>query len=253
MRSAYLDAVRVITDAFRRLEAQISPPIALPVENSFVYRYEERGIKQALIQKLTRIVSGLNAIDLLLFHGYVQEVGVLQRTLDEIDEDILFLALAITNDTLTDRHRQYLDAFYDDPMLRTGKPADRFRKPNLVPRKKIHSYVSRVLHKQQAAGNEAHEVICTMYSGYVHAASPHIMDLCVGEPPRFRLNGMLGTPRVGDHVKDAWNYFYRGLLSTCTVAKAFGDADLVEELYGYMTKFEHVTGHKGYERERSGT
>jgi len=71
---------------------------------------------------------------------------VLQRTLDEIHEDIFFLAIAVTNDKITERHEQYLEAFYDDPILRNGSHAERFRKPNSVPRKKIHAYVRRVMH-----------------------------------------------------------------------------------------------------------
>ena len=27
------------------------------------------------------------------------------------------------------------------------------------------------------------------YSGFIHAASPHIMDMCGGVPPRFDING----------------------------------------------------------------
>jgi hypothetical protein len=64
------------------------------------------------------------------------------------------------------------------------------------------------------------------------------MDMCGGTPPKFHLRGMLGTPRIADHVADAWNYFYRGLLCTCVIAKAFGDTDLVETLYKQIAKFE---------------
>lgn len=253
MRRVYHESLDVMTNAFRRLERQIEPPVPVPHEDSFVLRYREKAIPQALIQKLARNISGLNAIDLLLLHGFVQEQAVLQRTLDEIHEDIFFLAAAITNDKITDRHEQYLRAFYDDPVLRTGKHSERFQKPNLVPRKKIHAYVRRVLHKDAQPNSEVEEVISTAYSGYVHAASPYIMDMCGGEPPTFHLSGMLGTPRIAEHVEDAWNYFYRGLLATCVVAKAFGDRSLVDALYAYMLKFEQQSGRAGYAPERTGT
>lgn len=252
MRPFYRDSVEKMTSAFNRLEGQIVPPELIDIEEGFVFRYREKGIPQALIQKLARNISGLNALDLLLLHGFVQEQGVLQRTLDEINEDIFFLAVAITNDTITDRHRQYLRAFYDDPFTRKGKHSERFQKPNLVPRKKIHAYVQRTLHKDTSPSTEIEEVVSTVYSGYVHAASSHIMDMYGGNPPRFHLSGMFGTPRISDHIFDAWNYFYRGLLSTCVVAKAFGDAELVQELYDYMADFERKTGRVGYERERTG-
>jgi hypothetical protein len=252
MRSVYLESLGVMTDAFRRLEGQIAPPEPVPHHESFVLRYSERGIPQALVQKLARYVSGLNAIDLLLLHGFVQEQGVLQRTLDEIHEDIFFLVAAITNDEITDRHEQYLKAFYDDPILKLGSYSDRFQKPNLVPRKKINAYMRRILHKEPSS-IPVEEIISTAYSGFVHASSMCIMDMCIGNPPKYYLNGMLGTPRVQEHVYDAWNYFYRGLMSVCAVAKAFGDAPLVEKLYAYMLDFERQSGREGYAKERTGT
>lgn len=252
MRHVYRESLETMGRSFRRLEGQLPPPERVDYEDSFVFRYREKGIPQALIQKLARNISGLHAVDLLLLHGFVQEQAVLQRTLDEIHEDIFFLAAAITNDKVTDRHQQYLRAFYDDPVLRTGMPSQRFQKPNLVPRKKIHNYVQRVLHKDPPPHSEVEEVISTAYSGYVHAGSPYIMDMYGGNPPGFMIEGLLGTPRIADHVEDAWNYFYRGLLSTCVVAKAFGDTELVRELYQYMLTFEQKSGRPGYAAERTG-
>jgi hypothetical protein len=252
MRHIYRESLETMSAAFRQLEAQLEPPERVENEDSFVFRYREKGITQALIQKLARNISGLHALDLLLLNGFVQEQAVLQRTLDEIHEDIFFLAVAITNDTATDRNQQYLQAFYDDPFLRTGKNSERFQKPNLVPRKKIHAYIRRVLHKAPRLSDEVEEAISTAYSGYVHAASPYIMDMYGGNPPRFMISGMLGTPRIADHVEDAWNYFYRGLLSTCVVAKAFSEPDLVASLEQYMHDFEQKSGKSGYVRERTG-
>ena len=55
-----------------------------------------------LIQKLARVITGLRGAAALLDQGLVQEQGVIERTLDEIGEDIAFLApLAITNDSIT--------------------------------------------------------------------------------------------------------------------------------------------------------
>lgn len=252
MRRFYLESLETMSSAFRRLEGQLAPPAPVNHADTFVFRYREKGIRQALVQKLARSISGLHALDLLLLHGFVQEQAVLQRTLDEIGEDILFLAAAITNDTVTDRHHQYLRAFYDDPILRTGKDSERFKKLNLVPRKKIHAYIRRVFHEDQHCCNQVEDVISTAYSGYVHAASPYIMDMYGGNPPRFMISGMLGTPRIAAHIEDAWNYFYRGLLSVGVVAKAFGESDLVSRIDQYMVAFERKTGKTGYGLQRAG-
>src|SRR5204863_8794139 len=109
-----------------------------------VYRYIEQLIEQALVQKLARVISGLRAAGLLVDHGYTQEQGVIQRTLDEVGEDILFLAAAITNDKRTAMHDRYLAAFYEEEFdAGTGKPPTR-KKRNFPPRDKIVAYITRV-------------------------------------------------------------------------------------------------------------
>lgn len=217
MRRIYRESLETMTASFRRLDSQIAPPEQIEHEDGFVFRYLEKGILQALIQKLARNISGLNALDLLLLHGFVQEQAVLQRTLDEIHEDIFFLAAAITNDTVTDRHKQYLRAFYEDPVLKPGKHSERFQKPNLVPRKKIHAYVRRVLHKGPQPPSGMEEVISTVYSGYVHAASPYIMDMYEGTPHASCSTGCLGLLELPITSK---------MLGTISIAAYFQPASL---------------------------
>ena len=53
---------------------------------------------------------------------------------------------------------------------------------------------------------------------------------------------MNGTSRIAEHVDDAWNYFYRGLLSGTVVAKALGDGELVARLYKCIGQFEAASG-----------
>jgi hypothetical protein len=244
MRRLFHQALTVMENAFRRLEEQVPPPAEMKWQDSFVFRYKEEMIEQALLQKLVRSISGLHAVDILLVHGLLQEQAVLHRTLDEIHEDILFLAAAITNDYVTDRHKQYLKAFYAEEFSDPNNPLARNEKPNMVPRKKIRAYVNRVLSKDPNSSrlSDVGETISSVYSGFVHASSPQIMDACSGDPPRFHLSGMLGTPRMTEHVDDAWNYYYRGLMSLTVVAKAFGDKHLVDTLYEYIAKFEAASG-----------
>lgn len=97
---------------------------------------------------------------------------------------------------------------------------------------------------------DAGETISKTYSGYVHAASPQIMDMCGGEPPRFHLTGMNGTARIAEHVEDAWNYFYRGLLTVTIVAKALGDGKLVDHMYKCISRFETAQGRTSVDGRR---
>jgi len=244
MRPMFQRTLKMMTHAFRRLEQQVPPPRPVPWKDGLVFRHVEKTVEQALVQKLARVISGLHAIDVLLLHGLVQEQGVMNRTLDEINEDIAFLAAAITNDTVTELHRQYLEAFYAEEFDNPDSPIDSTQKRNFPPRRKIRAYVTRVLGEgmNQSKVLDAGEAISKTYSGYVHAASPQIMDMFGGEPPRFYVAGMNGTPRIAEYVEGAWNYFYRSLLTATVVAKALGDGELVDHLYKYISQFEKASG-----------
>src|SRR4051812_27041391 len=101
------ETLTVLENAFHHLEEMIPAPEPIPFKDGFVLRYKDKGVEQALLQKLARAISGLHAARVLNAAGFVQEQGVIQRTLDELHEDIAFLAAALTNDTVTDRHRKY--------------------------------------------------------------------------------------------------------------------------------------------------
>jgi len=230
--------------AFRRMERQVPAPRRVPFRDGFVFRYREKSVEQALIQKLARVISGLNAASLLLDQGFVQEQGVLHRTIDELNDDILFLAAALTTDRITDLHERYLRAFYEEEFDNPNDPVASTQKRDMIARAKIRAYLARVF---DAEGNPSLDIsvsrtISKAYSGFVHAASPHIMDMCGGAPPTFHLNGMLGTPRIAEHTQDAWNYFYRGLISVIAVANAFRDGPLVAHLLSYKAQFERASG-----------
>jgi hypothetical protein len=252
VRKLFHQALTVMENAFRRLEGQVPPPQMQPFRDSFVLRYREKTIQQALIQKLVRVISGLRAVDILLLHGHVQEQGVLHRTLDELNEDIMFLAAALTNDTVTDLHERYLDAFWAEEFDVPDDPVASTQKRDIPQRKKIRAYITRVLGEglNPSRQNDVTETISKTYSGFVHAASPHIMDLCAGDPPKFHLSGMLGTIRIRESVDDAWNYFYRGLFSVMMVAKAYGDGALLEAVQEYKKGFEAESGKDDEGKER---
>lgn len=240
MPTMQAEAVEAMTRAFRRLESSIPGPQKVTFRDSFVFRFENKGIHEALLQKLARIVSGLNAVTVLLGAGFVQEVGVLFRTLDEIQEDILFLASAETNATRTERHTQYLKAFYADAAFSRSERSMEIPKPNSVPRKKIRAHTMSALGSGVNASQAltASESISAAYSGYVHAASENIMEMYGGNPPRFHVEGMCGTTRVATSAKDAANYVHRSLMCTIMVAKAFGDASLTKTLYHFLAAYE---------------
>ena len=196
-------------------------PQRVPFKDSFRFRYVEQTVHQAIVQKLARLVSGLHAARILLSYGFVQEQGALQRMIDEFREDVTFLAEALLRNEVTPLHRKYLAAFYQEEFNHEDPLKSSEQRPMIL-RKKIHAYLARAARDPSTHAKLA-QTLSKSYSGYVHGASPHIMDMYGGNPPRFHVRGMRGTPLETAYRRDFWNYIYRGTHAFAYAAMAFGD------------------------------
>ena len=186
----------------------------------------------------------MRAALLLLRNGFVQEQAILHRIIDETNEDIIFLVYAVTNDTVTDLHKQFLESFWEEEIDESGNVMDSKQKRPMIPRQKIRAYLANIkgVELDPSRGVELSRTISKAYSGFVHGASPHIMDMYGGNPPHFHTKGMLGTPRMEEHADDLWNYMYRSFLSHIAVAKALGAEKHVEILNQHLLRFERNAG-----------
>jgi hypothetical protein len=230
---------------FRDFEKNMpDKPVTVELPFGEAFRYKEKAIYQALIQKLAKAQSTVRAAYCLLKNGYVQEQAILHRIIDELNEDILFLVYAVINDEVTNLHQRYLEAFWEEEIDESGKMLDSKQKRPMIPRKKIRAYIAKVDGNilDPSRGIELSKTLSKAYSGFVHGASPHIMDMYVGNPPHFHTKGMLGTHRIEENADDLWNYMYRTYLSHIVVAKAFGAEKHVEILNKYKIQFEKNAG-----------
>jgi hypothetical protein len=145
------------------------------VRKSFgeVYRFQEKDIYQAIIQKLAHAQSTLRAALVLLEHGFVHEQAALQRVLDEANEDILFLVYAVTNDSITELHEKFLTVFWEEEFNDSGDPLTSEQKRPMVSRKKIRAYIAKIegVELYLSRGVELARSINKAYSGFVHGAS----------------------------------------------------------------------------------
>ena len=216
--------------AFRKLEASVSAPIKLSTGRGFTLRYKEKSPHQMLLQKFARLISGLHSLEILNKAGYIQEQCVIQRSLDEIEEDIIFICIGIIYEDWTDHHKRYEEYFW---MEEPGQPT--------VRRHKIRAYVNRHSGEEDlSTAKENGKLLYKTYSGYAHAASANVMEMCFDDPPLYRLAGQIHSPLYQDHVNDLWNYYYRGLIAIPYMAKAFGNEQLGEESLKSLRAFEKV-------------
>src|SRR2546425_6291752 len=115
--------------------------------------------------------------------------------LDEFQEDVTFLSSVISND-ITDLHRTYLEAFYEEEFDKPNDAVGSTQKRSMVSRQKVRAYIARIERSGLDASRavEVTRTISKAYSGYVHGASPHIMEMYGGNPPRYHVAGLVATP-----------------------------------------------------------
>jgi hypothetical protein len=216
--------------AISKLYQTLPQPRAVGHEGNTVYRFENPSILHAIFLKSVRYVSGLNAGQTLFDLGFFQELGTLQRTLDEFQEDVLFLSLAVHSDDITKMHNSYLDAFWqeerDFPEFRRDQ-----RNRYSVPRKKVHAYISRMSNggRQDAEGEALGKYLSSENFGFVHGAASHILDLYDPKLDRFDVQGVSDPDLRLDHERDWQNYHFRGLIVIAFAAKSLGAQELLAD------------------------
>lgn len=224
------------------LANRVPAPRPQPYKDSFVYRYTEKTVHQALVQKLARLVSGLHAAGMLLEAGFLQEQAAQQRILDEIIDDVSFLSFSVIFGNSDSSHKNYLDWFFQEEFDPNDAVVSSKPRPS-VPRQRIRAYLDRCVSGPKGSSKDldALRTVSKAYSGYVHAASPQIMDMYSGTPPQFQMTGMRGTKMQAEHRADLWNYYYRGIAAFGFAAKAFGDDELFASIRAFEADFLRVT------------
>lgn len=229
--------------ALKELISAVPPPQVVLRHGEPAYRYVEQTIQQAIVLKLVRYISGLRACLLLLEHGFVQELGTVQRALQDIEEDSTFLSLSIILNKSTDYHTRFLASFWQEEFDTTGpKPTSVPR--DMVPRSKIRAYNANPngINPDPSGTIDVVRTVSSFYSGFVHAAACHIMDLYGGHPASFHTDGLPGTIRQEEHDEDLWNQFYRGILLLAEACMAFGHQELNEQLRTFAKQFAAADG-----------
>src|SRR5690606_25924428 len=182
-------AMRNMNHSFEMLASHLDAPVKVAIGDGYVYRYKSQNIFTAILLKLARTITGLHAIRTLNAAGLVQEQAALQRILDELSEDVLFLCNAIILNDRTKKHDDFLDAFFQEEFDEGRSALESKQKRPMVLRKHIHSYINKDIGQGDAAlGKEACRTLSKGYSGYVHAAASHVMELYYGSPPSFHLD-----------------------------------------------------------------
>jgi hypothetical protein len=194
--------------------------------------------------KAVKIASHNNACIVLLNAGFIQEVYALCRMIDEAGEDIQFMAAPLGESGPSDDQRRFIDEFFQEEFDKPDDPLASAQKRARVSRRSIHAAVSRIPAegRNPSRTQALAQTLYKTFSGFIHGAYVHIMELFGGNPGRFHTRGMLGTPRMQECLHNHVNYVYRSLLAVEIVARRSNRADVTDRACELSIRLARETG-----------
>lgn len=209
-------------------------------------QFRHQTLTESLVCYLKGIktISTLNACVLLLRHGHTQEIGALCRMVDDFCNEILFLLQPQGEDGFSDDQMCFIESFYQEEFDKPGDPLGSAQKRETVPVRKIHATFAK-LASDELNPSDAQNLLRTThqaFSGYVHGAYPHIMEMFGGNPPHFHVSGMLGTPRIDEWRNQLVGYVQRLIITSVFVSRKLGITDMEQPLRAFLIEFEETTG-----------
>ena len=126
---------------------------------------------------------------------------------------------------------RFINEFFQEEFDDTEK-APVSTKRDRVPRKKISAALSKrdFLDINPSDLQSTQRTLLQAFSGYVHGAYPHIMELYGGIPPKYHTSGMIGTPRIEECEDQLVNNVFRSLLSAEMIAARTNRPDVRAKL-----------------------
>lgn len=217
----------------------IDPPQWLQTENQF--RHQSQHDCLLIYLKGIRWVSLLNASIVLLEAGHVHEIGILCRCMDESLEDmLLFIRNLGPEGKPTEAQERVLEEFFQEQFEDTSVPMLSASKRDRVPRSRLRAAIAGLPENTVNPHDHTrlHGTVYETFSGYVHGAYPHIMELYGGKLPQYHMGGMRNTPRFEEWRRQLVIYVYRCVLGGWFSAKRLGEDDVAENILLLRTEME---------------
>ena len=210
------------------------------------FRYSENSVYHVAFLKAVRMVSGLNACLCMLEDGYYQEIMVVLRTIDDFFSDILFILEDSEQGKLNEYQKLFIEDFFKEEFVNPANPIKNSKRRSTVPRRKTWASVARQI-GQFANPSDAQKILQVTndaFSGFVHGAYPHIMELYGGRPPHFHVNGVVGSPRIQTCIKQISFYLHHTILAIGILTKSLGLSELSDRIHDIRDYFESGIDYK---------
>ncbi len=204
--------VNRLCDIVDQLGSSFPPPTTVRRGDGFVDRHggSDRKNGLACFLKAVKVCSTLNGILTLLDSAYVQEAYALARVAQDQVDDIHFLVIPRGEEGgLSPRQTAAIHEFFQeefDPVDPIGTSRERDR----VGRTKIQAAITNDM-DDPSTGNAMSRMIYRTFSGYVHGAYVHIMELHSDSKGHYQMHG--APAHLADAIDYAPNFVYQATLA----------------------------------------
>jgi hypothetical protein len=231
---------------YNSMERAFDGPDFVEVLGQRAFRYSRQTELLAIFLKGVKVVSALNASFVLLRDGYTQEMGVLCRVLDDLKNEIIFLLAPLDGGKYSKDQIEFLRDFFEEE-LNHPQPIKSTKTRRTTAVRKVHAGVAKVIAKTLNP-SDAQDLFGSLnkaYSGYVHGAYPHIMELYGGTSSitlHFHMKGINDS-----HQMDVWrnqfvNYVYRAIPVAVVTARKLGLQEEEQAFTELLVEFEQKFG-----------
>ena len=190
-----------------------------------------------LVLKMARIVTGLYSMLNLTKSGLFEDAGAICRIILECSHDIDFVMEGLTHDPFPIDKQEFVDSFFNDETRTPEEMLATMRKQATIPRRKVYPSVGRLLSPDNPDRQQrTAKVLEEAFSGYVHAAYPHIMEMYEGVSKEFRMSGVEAS--IDSWIKQLALTIQASLNQFSILAKSLGLQDLKNELVASVNELE---------------
>jgi len=222
------------------LSSFVVVPKRVRIGGNTYFRHVEQSDVLFCYLKGVKLISTLNAGLVLLQAGYTQEIGALCRMADDFCYEILFFMGPFGPSGPSKDQIRMLEDFFKEEFENPADVLGSAQNRDTVPRRKINAAFGKLaqdqLNPHDAQGTL--ETVHKAFSGYVHGAYPHIMELYGGSPPRYHLDGMLGTPRIAEWQDQLVTYVYRAIMVAELNSKRLGANATEQAIRQLLVEYE---------------
>jgi hypothetical protein len=239
-----------LEEQYQAMAVDVGKPVPqrVPVERveGYWFRYPVQSDNLICFLKGVKLVSTLNGALILLRDGYVQECGALFRIASDCYSDILFWLTPRDGDKPSRDQERFFEEFFQEEFEDPAYPLGGNKKRDNVARKTVFASVG-ALAEGQLNPSDAQSTLLTLhkaFSGYVHGAYPHIMEMYGGDPPRFHMSGMKNTPKQKEAETQFVTELYRAIMVSEFVARKLGREESRVTIRELLEEYETKLGIK---------